>query len=154
MAAPSVAVVFSYPTVRMLGHVRMDYRERLQRWYGAVLGAHYPVKIVFEEDLPAGLPPSVRALVVPSARFATPEGAAAASRLAESGVTVVADRDAFYRDERGDPLPEPSAKIVRLDADSRDSIAPMLAALAERRQMRPVSSQHKKYPSKNELGGV
>ena len=130
MAAPSVAVVFSYPTVRMLGHVRMDYRERLQRWYGAVLGAHYPVRIVFEEDLPDGLPPSVRALVVPSARFATKEGAAAASALAEGGMTVVADRDAFLRDERGDPLPPPSAKIVRLDADADASVAPLLAALA------------------------
>jgi len=89
----SVAVVFSYPTVRMLGHDRLDYRERLLRWHGAVLGAHYPVEIVFEEDLPAGLPPEVRALVVPSARFATREGAAAANRLAESGVTVVADHD-------------------------------------------------------------
>ena len=128
--APSVAVVFSYPTVRMLGHVRMDYRERLQRWHGAVLGAHYPVQVVFEEDLPAGLPPSVRALVVPSARFATPEGAAAASRLAESGVTVVADNDAFLADERGDPLPCPSSKILRLDADSDASVAPLLAALA------------------------
>jgi len=128
--APSVAVVFSYPTVRMLGHVRMDYRERLQRWHGAVLGAHYPVQVVFEEDLPAGLPPSVRALVVPSARFATPEGAAAASRLAESGVTVVADNDAFLADERGDPLPCPSSKIIRLDADSDASVAPLLAALA------------------------
>ena len=130
--APSVAVVFSYPTVRMLGHVRMDYRERLLRWHGAVLGAHYPVQVVFEEDLPAGLPPSVRALVVPSARFATPEGAAAASRLAEGGLTVVADSDAFLADERGDPLPAPSAKIVRLDADSDASVAPLLAALAAR----------------------
>ena len=130
MAAPSVAVVFSYPTVRMLGHIRMDYRERLQRWYGAILGAHYPVKIVFEEDVPAGLPSSVRALVVPSAHFATPEGAAAASRLAESGVSVVADNDAFLKDERGDPLPEPSPKIVRLDADSAASVPALLAAIA------------------------
>ena len=128
--APSVAVVFSYPTVRMLGHVRMDYRERLLRWHGAALGAHYPVQVVFEEDLTAGLPPSVRALVVPSARFATPGGAAAASRLAESGLTVVADNDAFLADECGDPLPAPSAKIVRLDADSDASVAPLLATLA------------------------
>ena len=129
-SAPSVAVVFSYPTVRMLGHARMNYRERLLRWHGAVIGAHYPVRVVFEEDLASGLPPSVRALVVPSARFSTPEGAAAASRLAENGVAVVADRDAFLRDERGTPLPSPSEKILRLDADSDASIAPLLAALA------------------------
>ncbi len=129
-ASPSVALVFSYPTVRMLGHVRMDYRERLTRWYGAILSAHYPAKIVFEEELPSGLPPDVRALVVPSARFATREGAAAASRLAEGGVSVIADNDAFFRDERGDALPEPSSKIVRLDADSPASVARLLSALA------------------------
>ena len=129
VVAPSVAVMFSYPTVRMLGHIRMDYRERMQRWYGAVIGAHFPVRVVFEEDLPDGLPPDVRALVVPSARFATREGAAAASALAEGGIAVIADRDAFFRDERGDALPPPSAKIVRLDADSDESTAPLVAAL-------------------------
>lgn len=128
-SSPSVGVVFSYPTVRMLGHVRMDYRDRLLRWYGAILGAHYPVGIVFEEDLVGGLPEGMRALVVPSARFSTRDGAAAASRLAEAGITVVADRDAFLQDERGDTLPEPSSRMIRLDADSGASVAPLLRAI-------------------------
>ncbi len=127
---PSVAIVFSYPTVRMLGHERMDYRKRLVRWHGAVLGAHYPVGVVFEEDLANGLKPGVRALLVPSARYSTPEGAAAVSRIAESGVAVIADRDAFFKDERGDPLPEPSPRIIRLDADSNASIPALLTAVA------------------------
>jgi len=126
----SVAVFFSYPTLRMLDLDRIDYRARLLRWYGAVLGAHYPLRIVFEEDLVAGLPEEVKALVVPSARYATPASAAAVARFAARGGTVVADADAFLRDERGDPLPEPPAGIVRLDADSPDSVPSLLDALA------------------------
>ena len=126
----SVAVFFSYPTLRMLDLDRIDYRARILHWYGAVLGAHYPLRIVFEEDLVAGLPDGVKTLVVPSARYATPASAAAVRRFAERGGTVVADADAFLRDERGDPLPEPPAGIVRLDADSPDSIPALLDALA------------------------
>ena len=126
----SVAVFFSYPTLRMLDLDRIDYRARLLRWYGAVLGAHYPVRIVFEEDLIAGLPDGVKALVIPSARYATPASAAAVRRFAERGGTVVADADAFRRDERGDPLPEPPEGIVRLDADSPESVPALLDALA------------------------
>ena len=126
----SVAVFFSYPTLRMLDLDRIDYRARLLRWYGAVLGAHYPLRIVFEEDLVAGLPEEVKALVAPSARYATPASAAAAARFVARGGTVVADADAFLRDERGDPLPEPPAGIVRLDADSPDSVPSLLDALA------------------------
>ena len=126
----SVAIFFSHPTLRMLDLDRIDYRARLLRWYGAVLGAHYPLRIVFEEDLVAGLPEEVKALVVPSARYATPPSAAAVGRFVARGGTVVADADAFLRDERGDPLPEPPEDIVRLDADSSDSVPALLAALA------------------------
>ena len=126
----SVAIFFSYPTLRMLDLDKIDYRARLLRWYGAVLGAHYPLRIVFEEDLVAGLPEEVKALVVPSARYATPPSAAAVGRFVARGGTVVADADAFLRDERGDPLPEPPAGIVHLDADSSDSVPALLAALA------------------------
>ena len=126
----SVAVFFSYPTLRMLDVDKLDFRARLLRWYGAVLGAHYPLRIVFEEDLLAGLPEEVKALVVPSARYATPESAAAVRRFASRGGAVVADADAFLRDERGDPLPEPPAGIVRLDADAPDSAPALLDALA------------------------
>ena len=126
----SVALFFSYPTLRMLDLDRIDYRARLLRWYGAVLGAHYPLRIVFEEDLLAGLPEEVKALVVPSARYATPESAAAVGRFVARGGAVVADADAFLRDERGDLLPEPPAGIVRLDADSPDSAPALLDALA------------------------
>ena len=125
----SVAVLFSYPTLRMLDLDKVDYRARMLRWYGAVLGAHYPLAIVFEEDLVAGLPDDVKALVVPSARYATPAGAAGVRRFAERGGAIVADADAFLRDERGDPLPEPPAGIVRLDADSPDSVPALLDAL-------------------------
>ena len=126
----SVAVFFSYPTLRMLDLDKIDYRARILRWYGAVLGAHYPIRIVFEEDLVAGLPDDVKALVVPSARYATPASAAAVRRFAERGGAVVADADAFLRDERGDPLPDPPAGIVRLDADAPDSVPALLDALA------------------------
>ena len=128
---PSVAVFFSYPTVRMLPLERMDYRGRLVRWYGAVLGNHYPVRIVFEEDLVAGLPERVKALVVPSARYATPGSVAAVSRFAARGGTVIADGDAFLKDERGDPLPKIDGSVLRLDADDPASVETLAVALAK-----------------------
>ncbi len=127
---PSVAIFFSYPTLRMLDIDTIDYRARLLRWYGAILGAHYPLQIVFEEDLVAGLPEGVMALVVPAARYATPDSAAAVCRFAVRGGVVVADYDAFLRDERGDLLPVPLEDAVRLDADAPDSVARLLSALA------------------------
>ena len=144
----SVAVFFSYPTLRMLDIDKTNYKAKLLRWYGAVLGAHYPLQIVFEEDLAAlvgsgsagagaAAPQAgnrlsdIRALVAPCARYATPESAEAVARFAACGGTVVADDDAFLRDERGDALPEPPAgSILRLDADSPGSVPTLLAALA------------------------
>jgi len=139
---PSVALFFSYPTLRMLDIDKIDYRARLLRWYGAVIGAHYPLQIVFEEDLMAGLPASVRTLVVPSARYATPESVAAVGRFAANGGVVVADADAFLRDERGDPLTGAAVAAIRLDADSPGSIPALLGAIASSGARRDVSFEH------------
>ncbi len=146
----SVALFFSYPTLRMLDIDKVNYKAKLFRWYGAILGAQYPVQVVFEEDLAtlatlgdlrsadvkSSSPQTgnqlsdVRAIVVPCARYATPESAEAVARFAASGGTVVADSDAFLRDERGDALPKPpGVSIMRLDADSPESVPALLAAL-------------------------
>ncbi len=150
----SVAVFFSYPTLRMLDVDEIDYRARILRWYGAILGAHYPVEIVFEEDLVAGLSDCVKALVAPSARYATPASAAAVNRFAARGGMVVADTDAFLRNERGDPLPEASASIVRLDADSLDSVSALLDALAASGARRDTVLERAGTPATGMSGGI
>lgn len=128
---PSVAVFFSYPTLRMLDLDDIDYRSRLLRWYGAILGAHYPLQIVFEEELEAGLPERVRALVIPSASYATEASAAALGRFLARGGSVIADVGAFLRDERGDPLSDIPDGVVRLDSGMQDSVSPLLDAIAK-----------------------
>ena len=125
----SVAFLFSYPTQRMIRYHRYRFDYRLYEWYAALLSAHYPVQVVFDKDLAAGLPENIQALVIPSALYTTPEAKEGAEKFAARGGIICADKDAFRYDERGNKLPPFNGKIVTFEADKKSHAKAMVKEL-------------------------
>jgi len=100
-------------------------RPGVSDWYAAILHANFPCKVVFEEDL-AALGPEVEALVIPLAECNPPSVALAARAFAARGGLVIADDEAFRRDEYMKPVPaetsfdrvkEPKEAVAKLVAE-------------------------------------
>ncbi len=68
------------------------------RWYTALLHFHFPVKVVFDEDLNS-LGPEVKAVVFPGSQCVSDETLAAVRACMERGLHVIADETAFKYDE-------------------------------------------------------
>ena len=130
-AKASVAILFSYPTQRMLRYHRFRYDSRLYKWYGTLLNEHYPIQVVFDHEVAAGLPENIQALIIPSALYSTPEAKAGAEKFAARGGIICADEDAFRYDERGNDLPPFKGKIVRFKADRESHAAGLVKELAK-----------------------
>ena len=114
----TVAIFFSYPTLRMLSyHNNINFQKRMLRCYSALLEEQYPVCIIFEEELKAGLPKDIKALIVPCAEYATPESVKDIEAFSNNGGIVIADKNAFAMDEYSNPLPEFSGNIKRVNID-------------------------------------
>lgn len=121
----TVAVFYSYPTLRMKPFYTWKFNTRMTQWYGALLHAQFPVKIVFEEDLAAGLGPEIQALVFPAADYATPETLRHLEQFRSRGGIVIAERNAFRWNEYSEPLPEVK-NVIRLNADEAQKMVPIL----------------------------
>ncbi len=118
----SVALFHNYPSLRMESFGKYSFQQKMFNWHEALLGAQFPLRIVFEEDLEKGLPEEIDALVVPEATFASPETVRAVERFLRKGGQVIADVNAFSRDLHGRSAKSPSGRILRLNAtDSRSA---------------------------------
>lgn len=133
--APTVAVYHSYTTHAMNQLERgLEFRDRMQRWYSALLHQHYPVTFIFDDDLAAGLPENIRAVVVPCAEYETDAAIAGLRRFAERGGLVIADKDAFSFTEHAVKRPPQSPDVFRrIDSRHGRSTPQLLALLAENR---------------------
>ena len=120
-----VAVFYSYPTLRMSPFLKYKFSKRMELWYAALLHAQIPVKIVFEEELEAGLEPEIMALVFPAADYVSPATLRDLERFRKRGGIVVAERDAFQMDEYSNPLPKTEG-IFRLNADDTEKLPELL----------------------------
>lgn len=121
----TVAVFYSYPTMRMKPYYTWKFNARMTKWYATLLHAQYPVKVVFEEDL-ANLGPEVQALVIPAAEYATPESVKAVEQFRDRGGLVIAEEKAFRCNEYSAALPEVKG-LVRLPVDRPEDMLPLLA---------------------------
>lgn len=121
----TVAVFYSYPTMRMKPFYTWKFNSRMTDWYGTLLHAQFPVRIVFEEDLAAGLGPEVQALIFPAADYATPETLRHVEAFRKRGGIVIAERNAFRWNEYSEPLPAVNS-INRIDADKPEQMLPIL----------------------------
>ena len=135
----TVALFFSYPTLRMLSYHRFDFRKRMVSWFSTLVENHYPVQIVFEEDLISGLPGNIQALVIPCAVYATPETIPAIEQFIRRRGVVIAGKDSLIMDEYGRKLDGLKGKCIRLDADSSVSLQKIPLVLHRNHVLRHAS---------------
>lgn len=128
---PSVAVFYSYPTLRMLPISREDFERKMFNWYAALLYGNYPLRFVFEEELKKGLPAEIDALVVPCASYLEDGTLEAIRKFAANGRPVIADNGAFRFDEYGSPIDAAGLPCSRLNAADPASIGELRAILAK-----------------------
>ena len=121
----TVAVFFSYPTMQMQPYYSWKFMKRMVHWYSTLLHAQFPVKVVFEEELAAGLGPEVQALIFPAADYATPETVRHAEAFRRRGGVVIAERNALRMDEYSRALPA-EKKFLRIDAEKPEQMIPIL----------------------------
>jgi hypothetical protein len=95
----SVALVFSYPSLRMSPISTVDFERRIKAFYSGLLYANYPVEVLFEEDLPTANLARFDALVFPFIRNCYPGTPAAVRAFVEGGGTVLCASDSFACDE-------------------------------------------------------
>ena len=116
MRPASVAVYFSYPSMIQARHLLPDggpkhvaFAQVTSDWYTGLLHRHYPLKIVFDEDV-AHLGDEVQALVFPGGCAAVPpQVVRAAEAFARRGGLVLAAEGALACDEYLKPLDAPPA---------------------------------------------
>ena len=132
--APSVAIYHSYTTHAMNQLVRgLDFRPRMQRWYSTLLHSHYPLTFVFDSDLKKGLPPNIRALVIPCAEYETEEALEGIRAFLRRGGTVIADSEAFQFDDHTRKRTDASLPgALRLSSRDNASADRLLASLKAR----------------------
>lgn len=123
----TAAVFYSYPTLRMSPFLNYHFNKRMTSWYASLLHAQIPVRIVFEEELAAGLGKEIQALVFPAADYVSPETLANLEKFRKRGGTVIAERNAFRWNEYSDPLPETKG-LIRLNADETEKLPELLIA--------------------------
>jgi len=99
-------------------------------WYVKLLHAHFPCKVVFEEDL-ADLGPEVRALVFPGSQCNHPETLSAARAFRAKGGLVFADAAAFSYDAYMKPLPAVPQEFTRV-TKPEEIVEKLLAARVPR----------------------
>ncbi len=120
-----VALFYSYPTLRMTPFLKYKFGKRMEEWYAALLHAQIPLKVVFEEELEAGLESEIQALVFPAADYVSPETLRNVEKFRKRGGIVIAERNAFRMNEHSNLLPETKG-IFRLNADETDKLPELL----------------------------
>lgn len=127
----SVALFHCYPSMRLEAFGKYSFQQKMFNWHEALLGAQFPLQIVFEEELERGLSPEIQVLVVPEASFVTRPTIPAVERFLKRGGVVVADHAAFGKDVYGESLAGPKGKIIRLNAAQRESGEQLVVKLEE-----------------------
>jgi len=113
----TVAVYYSYPAMVQARRSGGDVKLETSGWYTALLHRHFPLKIVFDEDL-ANLGPDVQALVFPGGCKAVPPKAVRdAEAFSRRGGFVLAAEGALVTDEYLKPL-EGVPAFERVDSPS------------------------------------
>ena len=146
----SVAVYFSYPSMVQARHLlpgggqkHVAFAQVTSDWYTGLLHRHYPLKIVFDEDV-AHLGDEVQALVFPGGCAAVPpQVVRAAEAFARRGGLVLAAEGALACDEYLKSLDAPPA-FTRVATPA--AAADMLDARKVRRYAQLVPSDDPSRP--------
>lgn len=100
----TVALMHSYPTLRMSPISQMDTGARIGATYGALLFSQYPLDILMEEDIPAISLSRYQAIVLPFAENTYPETLPMLKEYVTNGGILLCMGGAFEQTEYGKPL--------------------------------------------------
>ncbi|OGV62713.1 MAG: hypothetical protein A3K19_24410 [Lentisphaerae bacterium RIFOXYB12_FULL_65_16] len=121
----TVALLHSYPTLRMSAISQIDTRRILSSWYAALLFAQYPVEVVFEEDvLPAALS-RYQVVVAPCVNNCYDGTVSALAEYVTKGGVLLCGAGAFASDEYGKPAD--ASKLLGLRRTRADPAKTVLA---------------------------
>ncbi len=100
---PEIAVLFSYPTERASGVNGYSLKSEFAVYGGALSFSHYPVDVLFEEQLADGRQNRYRAIVAGGVRNVYPATLPALRRFVENGGILLMGREFMQRDEYDAP---------------------------------------------------
>lgn len=100
----TVALLHSYPTIRMSAVSEIDTRKILSAWYAALLFAQYPMEVLFEEDLSAEILRRYQAVVAPCVHNCYEATLPALTEYVRQGGVLLCAAGALANDEYGNPI--------------------------------------------------
>lgn len=103
-ALGTVALVYSYPSLRMSAVNRENIEKQLLNSYFSLIYKQYPVEIVFAEDIPKGVLKRFNAVVLPAIRNTDSQTVESLRHYVADGGLVVCAGNALSEDEYGRPL--------------------------------------------------
>lgn len=105
---PVIALVYSYPTLRLSGIPPRQDMTNLRKYHTALLLLHYPFEMLMEEDISAKTLAKYEAVVLPCNRNSYSETIPAVKEYVKRGGRLLFADDAFLEDEYGKKLPTDS----------------------------------------------
>ena len=104
-----IAVLVSNPTSRMMmqkfaytaSGAHNPYETRMRAWYSELIFSHYPLDMLYEEDLAKGKAKAYRAVVVPYTPYIHRSTVAALRDYTAKGGVVIAEHGSLAMDEYG-----------------------------------------------------
>ncbi|MEK6646625.1 MAG: beta-galactosidase trimerization domain-containing protein, partial [Candidatus Firestonebacteria bacterium] len=100
----TVALLFSYPTLRASAITQLDTAKLIIDYYSSLLFLHYPIEILYEEDLVNTDLTKYQALIIPFIDNSYPETLSIVKSYAGKGGIVLCNTGAFDADEYGKPI--------------------------------------------------
>lgn len=117
-APAKVALVYSYPTLRMSAINHEDIEKQLLNCYFALLYSQYPLEIVFAEEMTSENLRRFDAVVLPAIRNADQMTVTALHDYAAAGGLVVCAGKAFSENEYAQPLDSSTLLGLRHNGDN------------------------------------
>lgn len=99
-----IAILFSYPTERVSGVTGENLKVEFVNYGGALEFSHYPIDVLFEEQLAGGRQNRYKVIVAAGIRAIYPETAKQLLEFVHKGGTLIVGREFMQEDEYGFPV--------------------------------------------------
>ncbi|NOZ23138.1 MAG: hypothetical protein GXP25_18850 [Planctomycetes bacterium] len=107
-----IAMLVSNPTIRMMMQTysytasgeNNPYETHMLDWYNELVFSHYPLDMLYEEDLDTARAKGYRAIIVPQTPYLYATSFPALTQYVADGGTIIAEKGSFARNEYGHPV--------------------------------------------------
>lgn len=100
----TVALVYSYPTLRLSNKTQVNIETRINNYYSALLYNNYPIEVLMEEDIPQTDLSRYEAIILPAQSNAYKATLPHMQNYVKAGGIVVCSSRAFSYTEYGNPM--------------------------------------------------